>query len=739
MRNLLFTLTLSAALTGFHAYADDIVYEGITYSVNEGAGTEVTAKGFAGETSENLVLPSTFNVEGTEYTVVAIADEAFRFAGLRTAQLPETLRVIGNSAFGFNMFMREINLPENLESVGDNAFQRCWSAIMTPKGIRHIGTGAFWECSKMTEVVLAADAEVGENAFMYCTGVKTLTLEGAPLSVGACALAFNSLEELIVNSATPPAFAPEDVFCYGDNETRDYEWTLNLSDVALKVPAGAAETYKTDRNWSVFTNVSELQPDVITDFTIAPFVYKVTADGEVAVTAFDGSATSCAIPASVEYSGQTFSVTSIAANSFANSALTDIAIPGSVRSIGENAFVNCASLTAVSFEEGTETIEKYAFSNTSLTSVTLPKGMTQVGYGAFMGCRSLAEVTLPEGINLDILVFFNCSLTNITLNGTPGSLGGDSMTSSLLREITFHTDVVPDLSPINIWLIYDGEFNDQVVLIVDSEEMAEKFKASAAWDVFKGILPEGASYDPEAPYLPQSEIVSLETLETSTGLKTFVPETDGIRMLTPFDLSFILWDGTRGVRIEDFSHQISGVQWWDNIKSGDYVNGYIIGFMNPETNLFTSTSHSVESIACPDEIIPLTVTGSELVESAGITYQYSYVTMNGTVRQDSFESEDGHTFSFKNLYNEDIFTVTPCELGAVRGIYMREETTTGKADSLIIMDPNDFYSILNSVESIVSDQEKGTIYTVSGVALGRDEENLAPGFYIRDGKKFIIR
>lgn len=737
MRNLLLTLTLTAAAASVPAFAQDIVYEGISYTVTE--GSEVTATGFAGDKNQNLVIPATFNVDGTDYTVVAIADEAFKFCNLRSASLPETLRTIGNSAFGFNMLMREINLPEGLLSVGDNAFQRCFSAPMSPKGLMYVGTDAFRECSKITEVVLAADAQVGDNAFMYCSGVKSLVLEGAPKSVGSCAFAFNSLQELTVNSVTPPAFVPEDVFCYGDNEDRDHEWTLNLADVALKVPAGAAETYKTDRNWSVFTNVSELQPDVITEFTIAPFGYKVTAEGEVTVRAFDGSETDCVIPATVEYGGQSFTVTAIADNVFANSAVEQVGISGSVKSIGENAFMNCESLAELTLEEGTETIGRYAFSKTALTAVTFPKGIKELGYGAFMHCRSLAEVTLPEGISLDMLVFFNCGLSKVTLEGKPGNLGSESMISLLLREVVFHTAEVPDFSPAEVWLISEGQFNDQVVLLVDSEEMVSRFAADPMWNVFKAILPVGSSYDAEAPYMPQNEITTIQAVEESTGLKAFVPVEDSVRMLTVFDFSFILWNGKEGLRVNDFAKSISFATWWDEFKSGDYINGYMIGMMNPETDIFTSTSHSVQNVACQDEMVPVSVTGKQLAESSDNSYQYAYVSMTGSVSNSAFTSEDGQTFQFRDLYNEDIMSAKPCGRAKAHGIFMREETVYGPVNTLIVMDPEDFYSDCSGIGNTVAEGQDSAIYSASGVAVGTDADALTPGLYIRDGKKFIIR
>lgn len=737
MRKTVFILTAVAAFVNIPAIAGDIVYDGISYAVTD--GTEVTATGFAGDANPNLVIPATFNAGGIDYTVVGVADQAFQFCNLSSASLPETLRTIGNSAFAFNMLMSQCSLPSGLQSVGDYAFHRCFRAVMNVKGLSYVGEGAFWECSKISEVVLDAEAEVGENAFMYCTGVKTLVLEGTPRSVGKCAFAFNSLQELTVKSAVPPSFVPEDVFCYGDNENRDYKWTLNFEDVALKVPAGSVDTYRTDRNWSIFSNVTEFAQDEISEFSVAPFEYRVTGEGQVSVKSIEGSATSCSIPSEVSYAGRDFAVMSVDDNAFANSAITEASIPGTVLTVGENAFINCSSLSEVSFGEGTVMVGKHAFSNTGLTSLSLPNSMKTVGEGAFMGCLSLSDITLPGGICLETLAFFNCSLTEITIMGTPASFEGASMASSTLRKITFHTDEVPGFLPEEVWLLCNGEFNDQVVLLVDNEDMAVRFKEVPAWNVFKAILPVGTEFNPDKPYLPENTLCDIEDVLASDGLKAFVPAEDSVRMLAAFELSCILWDGQRGMRVKEYSKRITMNNWWDSFNTGDYINGHIIGMMNAETDTFLSTSHSVEAVQAQEEMMPLNVTGSLLTQNEGGLYQYAYVCMTGSVQAESFRSEDGESFALRNLSNEAITTAKPCGYASVRGIYMHEKTPYGFVDALVVLDPDNFYNDLSGISDVEAEVDEKVIYSISGVALGSDANALVPGLYVRNGKKFIIR
>jgi hypothetical protein len=69
------------------------------------------------------------------------------------------------------------------------------------------------------------------------------------------------------------------------------------------------------------------------------------------------------------------------------------AIPNSVTSIGDEAFLNCNGLTSVTIPNSVTNIGDYAFGwCADLTSVTIPNSVTNIGDYAFYGCGNLTSV-----------------------------------------------------------------------------------------------------------------------------------------------------------------------------------------------------------------------------------------------------------------------------------------------------------------------------------------------------------
>ncbi len=126
-----------------------------------------------------------------------------------------------------------------------------------------------------------------------------------------------------------------------------------------------------------------------------------------------------------------------------NDLIKEVKIEDGVRSIGDNAFSGCSSLTSITIPEIVTSIGDYAFNGcSSLLSVKIPDNFTSISEGTFGGCSSLTSITIPDSvISIGEEAFSGCSsLTSVII---PDSVTHISKrTFSGCSNLTFIT--IPD-------------------------------------------------------------------------------------------------------------------------------------------------------------------------------------------------------------------------------------------------------------------------------------------------------
>lgn len=215
--------------------------------------------------------------------------------------------------------------------------------------------------------------------------------------------------------------------------------------------------------FTLFLTISAISA-IAVDFTVANVSYTTTdmPAGEVkVVTNWSYSGPTLTIPATVDNASVTYNVTAIDADAFNGmSDYTSIALPASLKTIGDRAFSNTSGMTTA-FEipasvtsigqnafKGSTALINVAVANANYSSVngilydkaqttlifcpksvsgsvTLPVTVTTIGNEALYNCSLLTEVVLPATLtSIGEYSFYGCTLLgNLTLPTLLSSVG----------------------------------------------------------------------------------------------------------------------------------------------------------------------------------------------------------------------------------------------------------------------------------------------------------------------------
>ena len=252
------------------------------------------------------------------------------------------------------------NIPHTIKgvavkSIGESAFRYCTSltSVTIPDSVTSIGGWAFTDCASLTSVTIPDGVtSIGEYTFSWCTSLTSATIPDSVTSIGE--FAFHNCKSL--TSMT----IPRSVVSIGYDA---FGWCESLTSVTI----------------------------------------------------LDG-------------------VRSIGNSAFTDcKSLTSVTIPNSVTSIGRGAFSSCASLTGIWVAEGNSHYVSDAsgvlFNKDKTTLVqcpgafavyTIPGSVTSIGDDAFSGCASLTSVTIPDSVTSIGNYAFSCcgSLTDVYFTGT---------------------------------------------------------------------------------------------------------------------------------------------------------------------------------------------------------------------------------------------------------------------------------------------------------------------------------
>lgn len=337
------TISLNATALGGAVLS----YQSSTASVTVSSlGIVTVAKGFSGTANITITAGATADYKKTTKTVtvtVKSATDSIAASGsygtLRW-ELTEsgTFTLSGNGSMAYSAsgypWKRYVISDIRRISIGD--------------GVTSIAKDAFWGCEALENLTLGSKVQtIGEYAF-FSSALTQVVLPASVRSISYSAFSSPTLESIYVDSSNT-------TYC----DINSVLFTKNKETLVL-FPEGRIGTY------------------------IIPSTTR-----KLAQNAFSGTQL-----AEIQISE---GVTDIGQACFAGGQISKVTLPGTLRTIGKNAFFSCAELKAIDIPGSVETIGASAFDGTGLKEVTIGNGVTSIGEEAFLSCP-MTIVTLPESV-----------------------------------------------------------------------------------------------------------------------------------------------------------------------------------------------------------------------------------------------------------------------------------------------------------------------------------------------------
>lgn len=253
-------------------------------------------------------------------------------------------------AFSGTDTLRSIVFPYTVTSIGDSALNGCTSLVMIDLAVADISRvpdGFAANCTSLLCVLLpGTDTEIGNTSFENCRSLKQVQLN-APIGEGAFRGCTRLSSAVLGGGVTTVGYGA-------------FDGCTRLTDVTIKSGVtGLGE--RAFYNCSALTSLAI--PESVTSIG-ANVIYGCSALETLEVNSgvtviedgvFDIGNTSTLKKITLGYGVETISNQSLDNNGYGFTALTEIVLPGSIRTIGYNAFKGCAIETlTVGFSNGAE-------------------------------------------------------------------------------------------------------------------------------------------------------------------------------------------------------------------------------------------------------------------------------------------------------------------------------------------------------------------------------------------------
>jgi hypothetical protein len=229
----------------------------------------------------HVIVPATFEYEGTTYTVRGISGSAFfqcpdllsvtvggstisiqkkAFAecpNLKSVVIPDSILYLGDYAFFGCTNLEYITPPTYLTNWGADCLDLCISLkeFPLPTNLKSLGYHAFYECQSLVSPMIIPEGvtKIEEYSFYGCKSIPSITIPSSVTEIHYGAFdGCTNLKDIYCYAPTVPSTA-SDAFNMSFNASY-------LSQVTLHVPAASISAYQATEPWKNFKEIVAL-PD----------------------------------------------------------------------------------------------------------------------------------------------------------------------------------------------------------------------------------------------------------------------------------------------------------------------------------------------------------------------------------------------------------------------------------------------------------------------------------------------
>lgn len=386
-----------------------------------------------------------------------------------------------------------------------------------------------------------------------------------------------------------------------------------------------------------------------------------------------------------------------------------VVIGDGVTSIGNCAFDCCTSLTSVEIPNSVTSIGNCAFNSCySLTSVEIPNSVTSIRDHAFCNCSGLTSVIIPNSVtSIEPWAFHMCtSLTSITFKGsTPPTFGND-----------------------------DFDYVDKSIPVYVPAHRGETYKNALAGYGFSNIkeFTSISLNDNSNAYTRNTQIDDADVSYTRDFSKYWEP------LYIPFSLKYEDWK-------DDFEiAYINAIHQYDTNDDGD-IDKTVLEFVKIKSGTtYPNTPYIIRAKEKGKKTLSakyVTLYESDVNQIKCSTTTQEFIFTGNYKKVSTMDLMAYYT----NKYTMHLGDINYINLITGVGAYRWYMEIKGRDSAYGINNNNTAKEIsirvvgeeTTGVANIQHASPNTQIYDLNGRRV--NENNLKPGIYVKNGKKFVVK